>query len=30
VLYPVLGLPTQKGHGVVGIGPEEDDKDDQR
>jgi len=28
VLHPVLESPTQKGHGVVVVGPEEGHKDD--
>ena len=30
VLCPVLTPLTQEGHGAVGVGPEEDCKDDQR
>ena len=28
--HPVLGPPTQEGHGAVGAGLEKDQKDDQR
>jgi len=30
VLHPPLDTPAQKGHGAVGVGPEEGDKNDQR
>ena len=29
-MHPVLGPSTQEGHGVIGAGPEEGHKDDQR